>query len=293
MISRETARLIAELFADNFQRYFSNPYGKGHYSSDPKKVYDFLYDNGFPAWLCNLAEKACSTSSTRRLKEFVMKLHTGESQAPATKEWTWQQRERLGQQYLAAIAAALLNYEAGKDRSKLAPAASALRSRLELDGYAWHGGGLVPSEHDALDVTEQVGALERLWNALGLADAETTFHHLRLSEEHYIAERWDDSIGNSRKFMEAVLSAVAAKHSKARAEQLGPDTLAKPVRVRDYLESASLLERKEKEAISAIYGLLSETGGHPYMARSEQARLLRHLALTVSEFVLLRLKGAQ
>jgi len=58
------------------------------------------------------------------------------------------------------------------------------------------------------------------------------------------------------------------------------------------LEKEGLLEVKEKQAIDSVYQLLSETGGHPYMAESEQARLLRHLSLTFSQFVMLRLKGA-
>jgi len=37
---------------------------------------------------------------------------------------------------------------------------------------------------------------------------------------------------------------------------------------------------------------LSETGAHPYMAESDQARLLRQLSLTLSQFVLLRLEAA-
>ena len=50
-------------------------------------------------------------------------------------------------------------------------------------------------------------------------------------------------------------------------------------------------ETEEKEAIAKIYGFLSETGGHPYIANQDQARLMRHLALTFSQFVLLRLEG--
>jgi hypothetical protein len=65
----------------------------------------------------------------------------------------------------------------------------------------------------------------------------------------------------------------------------------KPVLVREYLENEGLLEKKETEAISKVYGLLSHTGNHPYMAERDQARLLRHLALTFSQFVILRLQG--
>jgi hypothetical protein len=46
-----------------------------------------------------------------------------------------------------------------------------------------------------------------------------------------------------------------------------------------------------KEALAKVYGLLSHTGGHPYMAQNDQARLLRHLALTFSQFAMLRLRG--
>ncbi len=62
--------------------------------------------------------------------------------------------------------------------------------------------------------------------------------------------------------------------------------------VRNYLESEGVLETKEKNAIAKIYGLLSKTGGHPYMAASDQARLLRQLSLTLAQFVMLRLQGS-
>ena len=62
--------------------------------------------------------------------------------------------------------------------------------------------------------------------------------------------------------------------------------------MRQYLERQGIFERKERESIDKLYGLLSETGAHPYMAESDQARLLRQLSLTLSQFVLLRLEAA-
>lgn len=130
-----------------------------------------------------------------------------------------------------------------------------------------------------------------LYEKNGLADATTTFHHLELSEEHYLAEKWDDSISNSRKFLESVLAQIVAKHAAIVARNVGDEVLSRPVRVRDYLEGEGLLEAKEKQAVAAVYGLLSETGGHPYVAQKEQARLMRHLALTFAQFTMLRLRG--
>jgi hypothetical protein len=296
MISRETARLIAELVASAFARFVSS--GPHPYTcSDSSRVYDFLFDNNFPAWLCNAARKSCSTSSTRPLQEFLMKLHTGESQYAATQDWTWPQREKLGQEYLRQLAEAILVHWSQRDLTYAGSAVperiSRCKSRLELDGFTIKGSKIVIPEEDVLDAQEEAGVLEQLYRELGLGDPETVLHHLRLSEEHYVAGRWDDSISNSRKFLECVLREVASSHSMVvRGEPLADSTATRPVRVRDYLESAGLVEAKEKETLSSIYGLLSETGGHPYMAQNDQARLLRHLALTLSQFAMLRLRGS-
>ncbi len=100
-------------------------------------------------------------------------------------------------------------------------------------------------------------------------------------------------MSNSRKFLELVLSEVAAAHaSRVRQAPLSEGVLTTPVRVREYLQEAGLLEGKELAALTAVYKLLSEVGSHPYMALSEQARLLRHLSLTFSQFVMLRLQGS-
>jgi len=85
---------------------------------------------------------------------------------------------------------------------------------------------------------------------------------------------------------------VAAAHSLRYKE--GPLSRRKYDRaseVREYLEREGMLETKEKKAIASIYGLLSDTGSHPYIAQNDQARLLRQLALILSQFVMLRFQG--
>ncbi len=291
MISRETARLISELCASAFTKHYSSGlYGaRGYHYSDRAGIYDFLFDNDFPAWFCNGARDACSTTSTRSVQDYFMKLHTGETQYPVTLDWSWEQRQQLGQKYLQQLAEAILRHS-GADSSE---ALQRCRSKLELDGFTLRDGHLLAPEEDALDAKEAAGVLEQLYSELQLPDEETTIHHLRLSEEHYIAGRWDDSIGNSRKFLECVLGAVAEKRSIVTAGvSLADGVRDRPVRVRDYLESMGLLETGEKTALASIYALLSETGSHPYMAQNEQARMLRHLALTLSQFVMLRLRGS-
>lgn len=302
MIGRRSARYIAELYQQTFRDYHSGSSDRTsqrrdfYYTIDGKDFYDFLFDNDYAAYFCNDAKALHGSRETRNLKEFVMRLHTGESLVRATSDWTWQQREKLGQRYLKDLAEDILNHwepRTGEYKySDRVPAIEGLTKSLELDGYEYKDSQLLASEIDVLDVEEETGALQSLYTSLSLQNSDTAFHHLRLSEEHYLAGRWDDSISNSRKFFECVLQEVAALHSNLiHKVALSDPMYSRPVRVREYLEKEGLLETKEKEAVSSVYGLLSHAGGHPYMARNDQARLLRHLALTFSQFAMLRLKG--
>ena len=309
MISRRTAISLAEAYSHKFYSYYritagnSRSGGFPNYSVATEELYDFLYSHDYPAWFCNLARNIKNNGSkhesgTRKLKESIMQLHTGESIAIATENWNCQQREKLGQEQLKHLTTDILNLwhkegdETKGDTDNLSKAIGILKSNLELDGYKYQNSRLLFPETDVLDVKEEAGILESLYTFLQLENKTTAFHHLRLSEEHYIASKWDDSISNSRKFLECVLQGVAARHSLKIEDTMLPEKiLSRPVAIRDYLEEKKLLEKKEKDALSATYGLLSETGSHPYMAQNDQARLLRHLSLTFAQFAMLRLEG--
>jgi hypothetical protein len=168
----------------------------------------------------------------------------------------------------------------------------AMKAQLELDGYIYKNGTLYNSESSVIEESEEQSYLEKLVDTVDLADRQTIKHHISLAEEHYVNSKWDDSIANSRKFLEAILSQVAdAFNVKKYSASINTKTLERPVEVRDYLEREKLIETKEKEAIAKIYGLLSSTGSHPFIAEKDQARLMWHLALTFSQFTLLRYEG--
>lgn len=299
MISRKSTRLISELYELTFRKFHNgSKYSSSYHTVDTIKLYDFLFDNDHAGFFCNAARSTHTPRSTRGLKDFLMKLHTGESLYSATNSWTWEQREKLGQRYLHDLAEDILNHwsnvrsDSGLYAKELALAAQ-LQKQLELDGYEYRNNRLLESEAEVLNVAEEESVLKNLHSELQLSNRETAFHHLELTEQHYLEARWDDSISNSRKFLESVLQEIASSHStRVRGEKLSSSTYSYPARVRDYLEKQGLLEPKEKEALSGIYGLLSNTGGHPYMAAQEQARLLRHLALTLAQFAMLRLRGS-
>lgn len=223
-----------------------------------------------------------------------MKIHTGESFVKATDSWPWEKREKLGQRYLRDLAQDHLRwYDAIKSDSfygkKHQETATLLLRRLELDGYILKDGVLLQQQEDILNVEQEKGMLQRLFETARLGRAEDAFEFLRLGEEHFIAGRWSDCISNVRKFFELTLREGAQALAQACGTTLSAETLSRPVEVRQFLEREGLFERKERESLDKVYGLLSETGAHPYMAESDQARLLRQLSLTLTQFALLRL----
>lgn len=294
MISRRSVIALSDVFSRHFTKYESNTRRR---TADSVAVYDFLYRHEYDAWFCDAARSRTSTAP-RTLKDFILKVHTGESLFEATPEWSWQQREKLGQELVRSLSEDVLN-EAAKDTRPRARHLTTtlahivdderLRENLELDGYVYKGERLLIPESDVLDVQQEEGILHSLYSELKLGEPEVALHHLRLSEEHYVNGKWDDSISNVRKFAEAALLHVALRLNDLGSAQIRSD--ARPVDVRTHLEREGLLSKKEREALQHVYGLLSETGSHPYIAANDQARLMRHLGLTFAQFVMLRLRG--
>jgi hypothetical protein len=230
-----------------------------------------------------------------------MHLHTGETIGELYPKLDSTQLQELGQAYLIKLAEDVIRgyteeleevygpVEWGEYPEYIRP----LLRRLELDSFVFRDNRLLKSETNVLAEEEEQSLLESLYQSTHLGKYETTFHHLKLSEEHYLAERWDDSISNSRKFLENVLREVAAAYSLHHdGAPLSQHRYERAAEVRKYLEDQGLINTKEKETLAKVYGLLSDTGGHPHMARSDQARLLRNLALTLSQFVMLRFQGS-
>lgn len=292
MISRKTAMAIANVYV---RRFTKNAQGVS-YRNDivvlANEFYDFLYQNDFEAWFCNAIK---SIHYERSLKDYLLQIHTGESFVPAAREWTNDQRKTLGQQYLKYLAISFLDwYESLEEYSRRLHTygQQALVRNLELDGYKYVSGKLLEMEVEILNVNQEKGILHDLYGKMGLGGYDIAFQCLGLSDIHYVEGRWADSIANIRKFLELTLFEAALKHAQATNRTFDEKARDYPVKVREYLETEKLLEKKEKEALDKVYGLLSHTGSHPYMAESDQARLLRQLTLVLTQFVMLRIEGA-
>jgi hypothetical protein len=302
MISRTSAKLTAEAYHAQFTNYSQSPSAYGNrtttYKIDVNGLYDFLFEEGAEAYLLNMA-KALPTgpfySPPRGILEYVMKLHTGETLVPATPDWKWDNRLALGQKHLKDLAESLIKLS--KASPKLTKDATLdvlkrLEPQLALEGYVFKDGQLYPVDDSAVNEQEEQSYLHLLIDGFPLRDTKLIKHHLGLSEEHYVNGMWGDSISNSRNFLESVLEQIAdALHTKKQGESL-PDSISKwPKDVRKYLEDQGFIDTTEREALAKIYGLISNTGSHPNMAHKDQARLMRNLALTFSQYILLQWHG--
>ncbi|MHB1325778.1 MAG: hypothetical protein ACYC0L_06165 [Thermoleophilia bacterium] len=292
MISRAAALAIAESYNNRFWNLVR--YSMSRFNN--AEIYDFLYTNEYEPWFLN-ATQQISTGNERGLQDFIMQIHTGESIVGATPDWPWQERLLLGQSLLLDLAKDIVNLR-NKDPEEFdgfgdsnMESVKKMVGLLELDGYAYQNGIFLAPENSVLDTEEEQGVLEGLIALTGLHESATIKHCLELSSENYLEGSWDNSIHNSRRVLEGILQQVAARHALQHGQTIPAAEYSRAVRMRMYLEDAGLLSNRETKAISEIYGLLSETGSHPFIAEKDQARLMRHLALTLSQFVLLRLKG--
>jgi hypothetical protein len=103
MISRQSARLLADIYSELFcLKRKVTAYGH-NWVIDEKMLYDFFYENNYDPVFLKLVEIA-RLEWPRGLVEFIMKIHTGETLAPVTQKWTQEQREKLCQKYLKDMA---------------------------------------------------------------------------------------------------------------------------------------------------------------------------------------------
>lgn len=299
MISRRAARLIAEVYTLAFSkvtggRTNAGPYRNFRILND--ELRDFLYDEEYADWILYILNVGTNVTNERILKDRIMAFHTGEVFTWFKNPYTdvsLELRSTTGQIFLHGFAQSIFRLnEVEKQSDEVCQLLNKLKARLELDGYVYSKGKLYPSEASVIDEQEEHSYLENLIDESNLADPDVMKHHLKLSEEHYVDGKYDDSISNSRKILDAILAQVAsAIYLKVNNNPIPPQMLRNATDIRLFLERQNIVTRVEREALDKNYGALSATGGHPYIAEKDQARLMRHLALTFSQFVLLRYQG--
>ncbi len=262
-----------------------------------KKLYEFVYERDYDVWVLKTFEKY-NSAYCDHLRKFLLGLQTGETaiHIPVDKG---PDKRIVCMQLLAKFAKDIITeYETTSEQyghfsrdSETRKRVSQLKSQLELDGYIYRDRRLLQVESSVIDTQAEQSYLEQLVDMLVLSDPDTIKHHVKLAEDDYAGGRWSNSIGNSRHFLEAILAQVLERVSAKLGRSLHQNVYKNATTTRDHLVREGLISEDEKETLKQIYGLLSNTGGHAYIAEKDQARLMWNLALTLSQFVLLRYEG--
>lgn len=304
MISRRSILLLGTVYADQF-------------AGDREQIYEFLYERNYHPQLC---EKAQTYKDLTALKRFIVDLANGQ----VLKHPDESVQHKTLQDTLLKLAEDILVYmapamEAWRKYKSMPPATTnaprptnttnlfsggsaipsdymlererpeELQISLELDGYQFNGTRLLVYEVDVINTVQETGILHQLYRQVGLDESETAFHFLSLSDEHFIAKHWSDLIHQGRNFLEFTMAQAAKKWAAHRG--IATPRLDKPVEVRAYLQTNDVLSDREREMLNVLYGLLSNTGGHPYIAANDEARLCMNMVLTYTQFILMRLNG--
>jgi len=305
MISRKSTKILAELYKEIFSGSYQKKIGTGYnrrtewaYKLYLDSLHDYLFERDYPSWFL-LIVKNTKGYDERAIIELIQGLHTGSFLYVynyQTSQDGYKSLKKEGKELLQKLSVDILNFIFTEKIEKYSNSKKELINnflhQLELDGYKYHNRDLYQFEKNILDEEEKKGLIIQLITELNFNNQDVINHHLDLIETNYLQEKWDDSIGNSRKFFEAILKEVADQHSiKKYGKPLSEEIRDWPSKVRIYLEKENLFEKQEISTIKEIYSLMSETGNHPYIAEKEQALFIRNLSLIISHFSILKLIG--
>lgn len=77
MISRRAASVLSDLYMQIFKRPVVGR--SSTFKVNNEELYDFLYENDYEVWFCNAARSIKSSYNPRPLKDFIMRIQTGET----------------------------------------------------------------------------------------------------------------------------------------------------------------------------------------------------------------------
>ncbi|MHB8113030.1 MAG: hypothetical protein ACYDHA_06175 [Bellilinea sp.] len=302
MISRRATKILSELINELFKGSYRERVYNGitssyefRYKFNRETFHDFLYDRDYPEWFLILIN-TLPPHNERSVLEFFMGLNTGNFVWKINTNINKEQTTQLiasAKNLLIDLAKDIVNFVLdNKGTTQAKNLCQKLLEQLELDGYIFQNQQLYRAESNIINIEEETGIIHKLVKDLDLDNQDIVFHHLNLIEKDYLDGKYDDSIGNSRKFLESVLREIAKKHSiELKRAALSDDIIEWAGMVRKYLEEEKVFSESEILMYKASYGLLSETGNHPYIAQNNQAALMRNLSMTLAHYALLRFKG--
>lgn len=302
MISRRATKILSELINEIYKGTYKRKVNNGitysyeyEYEFKTNDFYDFLYERDYPEWFL-LLTKTLRSHDERSILEYIMGLNIGDFGWRFNQSINIETKKKLMESakiILYNLVIDTLNNTNNRERApKIHNLHQKLIYQLELDGYIYQNNQLYKSENNIVNTEEESGIIHKLVTEMQLSNQNVIFHHLKLIETDYLDQKWDDSISNSRKFLESVLQEIAKRYSQVfKGEMLSDEYVKKAINIRKYLEDEQVFSEEEITIYRTSYGLLSATGNHPYIAEKDQAALMQNMVMTLAHFALLRYQG--
>jgi hypothetical protein len=156
--------------------------------------------------------------------------------------------------------------------------------RLEIDGYEFRNGKLIPRDTTPVDVNAEGDALTQLIKQCALPNEQIVLYHYGKADEVYAAGHDESTLGEWRKFLEAILRDIAESTVPHRSDVKKNTGTMKDVL--DYLLDVGFFDKDERTgSYGAIYGFFS-AGTKPGIVPRDNAKAARILALTFSQLLL-------
>ena len=292
-ISRSTAYALSKLFGACFATGTNGTKDK----LKRQDLNDFLFLNNFEiTFVDDLIASFNQYSKIDALERFIIRLFIGDGLVEISSDERNQyaspyELKQRSQTLLWMLLESILQDKDHLYYASVKEYRSRLINSLALDGFVFVNGTLHRQEQPIFDVPEQMGILEQLYSELKLGQNAQAVAALKLSEQHYISGLWSDSISNARKFLECVLQEIVASISLQKGELINDKIKANATLIRQHLLEYGIITAKQQEALGKLYGMLSDTGSHPYIADKDEARLSRYLSLSLAEYVMLEFQG--
>jgi hypothetical protein len=159
-----------------------------------------------------------------------------------------------------------------------------LLRRLEIDGYEYRGGRLLHRDTAPVNLSEEADLLTELIKESSLPHELEILHHYQKGDELYAASQDEPSLGEWRKFFEAILRDVADTTAPYRSDVTKNTGTMKDVL--DYLTALGFFDKDERNgSYGAAYGFFS-AGTKPGILPREHAKAGMVLALTFGQLLL-------
>ena len=156
--------------------------------------------------------------------------------------------------------------------------------RLEIDGYEYRNGNLIPRDTNPVDVNEEADALTQLIKQCALPSEQIVLYHYGKADEVYTAGHDESALGEWRKFVEAILRDIAESTAPHRPDTRKSTGTMKDVL--DYLLDVGFFDKDERTgSYGAVYGFFS-AGTKPGIVPRDDAKAARILALTFGQLLL-------